>query len=77
MRRVREISPFEPYARERREALRLVRHIQALTLVVHELRQGEGKAAHLPAKEHELEQLRWRLAAVARRTATNGLDAAA
>jgi len=53
----RDVSPLEPRSRERREVVRLVPRIQALSLV--------------------LEQLRWRLAAVARRSASDDLDAAA
>jgi hypothetical protein len=61
---------------ERQELVRLVRRIQALTLELHELRR-DGGAPELDAKERTLDQLRWRLATVARRTATDDLDAAA
>lgn len=60
---------------ERQEVLRLVRRIQVLTLELHELRRRE--APELDAKERTLDQLRWRLATVARRAATDDLDAAA
>jgi UDP-glucose 4-epimerase len=72
----RYASPFEPPA-NRRELVRLVRQIQALTLELHELRQREGDSAELRAKERTLEQLRWRLAAAARRAASDDLGAAA
>jgi hypothetical protein len=72
----RKVSPFEP-AGERGELVRLVRRIQALTLELHELRQRAGEISELDAKERTLEQLRWRLAAVARRAATDDLGAAA
>lgn len=70
------VPPFEPRG-ERRELVRLVRRIQALTLELHELRQRDGSTAELHAKERTLEQLRWRLATVARRTASDDLSAAA
>jgi hypothetical protein len=69
-------SPFEPPAK-RRELVRLVRQIQALTLELHELRQREGDNAELQANERTLEQLRWRLATAARRAASDDLGAAA
>ena len=73
----RDVSPYEPRARERREAVRLVRRIQALFLELEELRRHEESTPELRAKERALEQLRWRLAAVARRSASDDLDAAA
>jgi hypothetical protein len=73
----RDVSPFEPRARERREAARLVRRIQALLLELEESRRREERTPELRAKERRLEQLRWRLAAVARRSASDDLDAAA
>ena len=73
----RNVSPYEPRARERGEAVRLVRRIQALFLELEELRRREEGTPELRAKERTLEQLRWRLAAVARRTASDDLDAAA
>jgi hypothetical protein len=65
-------GPVEPRGK-RRELVRLVRRIQALTLELHELRQREAGTPELYAKERTLEQLRWRLAAVARRAATDDL----
>jgi hypothetical protein len=72
----RPMNPFEPRG-ERRELVRLVRQIQSLTL---ELQETRGRELHTPevaAKERMLEQLRWRLAAVARRAATDDLGNAA
>ncbi len=73
----RDVSPYEPRVRERREAVQLVQRIQALFLELEELRRSEGGAPDLRAKERRLEQLRWRLASVARRSASDDLDAAA
>ena len=73
----RDVSPLEPRSRERREVVRLVRRIQALSLVLEELRRRAGGSPELHARERTLEQLRWRLAAVARRSASDDLDAAA
>ncbi len=61
----------------RRELAGLIRRIQALTLELAELRQHGGAAPGLRAKERTLDQLRWRLANVARRAATDDLGAAA
>jgi hypothetical protein len=69
-------GPVEPRGK-RRELVRLVRRIQALTLELHELRQREAGTPELYAKERTLEQLRWRLASLARRAATGDLGAAA
>jgi hypothetical protein len=69
-------TPLGP-REQQRELIRLVRRIQALTLEIQELRQRDRGAPELAARERTLEQLRWRLAAVARRTATDDLDAAA
>ena len=67
-----------PTTRESQSELaRLVRRIQDLTREVHELRKQPGANPELEAKERTLDQLLWRLAAVARRTATDDLDAAA
>jgi hypothetical protein len=66
---VDDLSPFEP-SRERRELISLVRRLQALTLELRELRERRRGSAELEAKERALEQLRWRLANVARRAAT-------
>jgi hypothetical protein len=59
------------------ELVRLVRRIQVLTLELKELRTRTGDGPELDAKERDLGQLRWRLAKVAQRTATNDLGAAA
>jgi hypothetical protein len=73
----RDVSPHEPHARERGEAVRLVRRIQGLFLELEELRRHEQRTPEIDAKERRLEQLRWLLAAVARRSASDDLDAAA
>lgn len=73
----RDVRPLEPRSRERREVVRLVRRIQALSLELEELRRREGGPPELQAKERTLEQLRWRLAAAARRSASDDLDDAA
>jgi predicted nucleic acid-binding Zn-ribbon protein len=73
----RDVSPIEPRSRERREVVRLLRRIQELSLEIADLRHREGSARDLDAKEHALDQLRWRLAALARRSASDDLDAAA
>jgi hypothetical protein len=65
-----DIHPFQPSG-QRRELVRLVRRIHALTLELRELGKREQTTPELDAKERTLEQLHWRLAAVARRTATN------
>jgi hypothetical protein len=69
-------TPLDPPG-ARGELVQLVRRIQALTLEVHELRSGQRATPELDAKERTLEQLRWRLAVVARRSATDDLGAAA
>jgi hypothetical protein len=76
IRTTRDVRPFEPGG-ERSELVRLVRRIQTLTLEVQELKLRQRGTGELQAKERTLEQLRWRLAAVARRAATNDRDAAA
>ena len=73
----RDVSPFEPRSRERREVVRLVRRIQTLFLELEEPRRYEQRTPEIQAKERRLEQLRWRLASVARRSASDDLDAAA
>jgi hypothetical protein len=61
-----------------RELVRVVRRIQTLTLEINELGRGEERdTRELDARERELEDLRWRLAAVARRTAADDRGAAA
>jgi hypothetical protein len=64
-----DLSPFEE-SRERRELIRVVRRLQALTVELRELQARKRGGAELEAKERALEQLRWRLANVARRAAT-------
>jgi hypothetical protein len=53
-----------------REVLVLIRRIQELMLELEALRQRGRSERELRARERRLEQLRWRLAAVARRAAT-------
>jgi hypothetical protein len=67
--------PPEP-KRGRPELARLVRRIKALTFELRELRRAESQPG-FHAKERELEHLRWRFAAVARRAATDELGNAA
>ena len=71
----RNLNPFESPS-ERFELIRLVRLIQAITLELQELRRTEGDTPDLDAKERRLDQLRWRLATVARRDATDAQTAA-
>jgi hypothetical protein len=59
------------------EVLRLIREIQALKLELDTLRPTAGSAPEVQAKERALDQLHWRLAAVARHAASNDLGAAA
>jgi hypothetical protein len=59
------------------ELLQIIRAIQELTLELAQLRHEEHAGPELEAKEHTLEQLRWRLAALARRLATDDFGAAA
>jgi hypothetical protein len=59
------------------ELLQLIRAIQELTLELAQLRHEEHAGPELEAKERTLEQLRWRLAALARRLATEDFGAAA
>ena len=67
-----------PTTRDSRSELAgLVRRVQDLTFEVQEIRKQPGAGPELEAKERTLDQLLWRLATVARRTATNDLDAAA
>jgi hypothetical protein len=72
----RNLNHFEPRG-TRRELVGLIRRIQALTLELAELRQHGGATPELRAKERTLDQLRWRLASVARQTAADDLGAAA
>lgn len=55
----------------RRELIRVIRQIQALTLELQVLRQRVGRDTELREKERALDRLRWRLAAVARRAASD------
>jgi hypothetical protein len=59
------------------ELPQVIRAIQELTLELAELRDEERSGSELEAKELELEQLRWQLAALARRVATDESGAAA
>ena len=61
----------------RRELVRVVQRIQTLTLEIEELRRAGRHTRQLDARELELDDLRWRLAAVARRTAADDRSAAA
>jgi hypothetical protein len=58
-----------PLSGPRRELVWVVRRIQTLTLEINELRRAERDTRELGARERELDDLRWRLAAVARRAA--------
>ena len=55
----------------------MLRAIQELTLELAQLRHADHSGPDLEAKEHTLEQLRWRLAALARRLATDDFGAVA
>jgi hypothetical protein len=59
------------------ELLQLIHSIQDLTLELAQLRHEDHAGPELEAKEHTLEQLRWRLATVARLLATDDFGAAA
>ena len=72
----RALNPPEPKS-GRLELARLVRRIQALTFELRELRRDAEPQPELHPKERELEQLRWRFAAIARRAATHDLGNAA
>ena len=52
-----------------REVVRLLEQIQALVPEIEELEHDGARDASLAAKKRALEQLRWRLAAVARQLA--------
>jgi hypothetical protein len=68
----RTASPFEPTGR-RRELVRLIGQIQALTRELQNLRQRELETPEVDAKERTLERLRRQLEAVAQRSATDEL----
>jgi hypothetical protein len=53
----------------KRELIGVIKQMQALTLELKLLRQRGGREREVRAKERALDQLRWRLAAVAQRTA--------
>jgi hypothetical protein len=72
----RDVNPFDASG-HRSELGRLVRQIQALTLELRELREREPDTPELGTKERMLEQLRWRLAAVAAQAAADDPVAAA
>jgi hypothetical protein len=72
----RNPNRFEPSG-TRRELAGLIQRIQVLTLELAELRERGGAAPELRARERTLDQLRWRLANVARRTAAEDLGTAA
>jgi hypothetical protein len=57
--------------------VRLIDQIQAIALELDGLRTLGANATELEAKENELERLRWRLAASARRAPRNDLGDAA
>jgi hypothetical protein len=57
--------------------VRLIDEIQTIALELDSLRERGANAAELAAKEDELERLRWRLAATARRAARDDLGDAA
>jgi hypothetical protein len=59
------------------ELLRLIREIQALKLELDTLLRFGGPSPEAQEKERALDRLRWRLAVVARRSASNDLGAAA
>jgi hypothetical protein len=59
------------------ELLQVIHAIQELTLELAQLRHEKQVGPELEAKEQTLEQLRWRLAALARRLATDDFGAAA
>jgi hypothetical protein len=65
------------HATGRDELRQLIRAIQELTLELAQLRHTEHSGPELEAKEQMLEQLRWRLAGLARRLATDDFGAAA
>jgi hypothetical protein len=57
--------------------VRLIDKIHAIALELDRLRERGANATELAAKEDELERLRWRLAATARRAARDDLGDAA
>jgi hypothetical protein len=67
------VSPFEP-TRGQRELAWLLRRIETLARELQEPRRRALPSSEVAAKERTLEQLRWQLASVARRTANDELD---
>jgi hypothetical protein len=57
--------------------VQLIDEIQAIALELDGLRKQGASATELEARENELERLRWRLAAIARRAARDDLGDAA
>jgi hypothetical protein len=79
---MKETRTASSHSRSRRrtagsEVHQVIRAIQELTLELAQLRHEKHLGPELEAKEHTLEQLRWRLAALARRLATDDFGAAA
>ena len=72
----RDVNPNEPQDRELREVVRLLERIKALVVELEDLRRADNDVAELHAKERALEQLRARLAAIARRSAHAVVEAA-
>ena len=70
--------PPNPLELDRRdEVTRLLAEIRALTVALAELRRQAAGEQQLNEAEHMIERLRWRLAAAARRAATDELGNAA
>jgi hypothetical protein len=59
------------------DVLRLLRRIQAGKIELENLERRRASATELQARERALEQLRWQLAAVVRRSAHDDLGTAA
>jgi hypothetical protein len=57
--------------RAEREVVRLIERIRTLTLELENLRRHDPRNGELRAKERALDELRWRLAIVARRAASD------
>jgi hypothetical protein len=68
-------NPLEPNRDS--EAARLLTEIRTLTVELAELRRKTAADEELHQKEGAIERLRWRLAATARRAATDELGNAA
>jgi hypothetical protein len=63
--------------RAEREVIRLIGRIRSLAAELEDLRRRKPRDPAVRAKERALDELRWRLAAVARRAATDDLQPAA